>query len=125
MDNEKLIKSFEYFFPLKLQKPLGKTGEIQKDELTIKYLLTKDASEKNVLDFLILDMNSFPPIHKRINTKGEIKDLENFQFSIIYESPEDRVLQEYKMKEINQRTVNIIIKKGLARKDEDWLQKYL
>lgn len=125
MDSENLRRSFEQFFQLKLQQPLGKSGEIQISESTIKYVLTKDASEKTVLDFLILDRNGFSPVHKRINTNGEILELENFQFSLMYESMEEKREEELKMKRINQKIAELIINKGLADNSEEWIQKYL
>jgi len=120
-----MVRSFEKMFILQLQTPLDNFGEIQNDEVTTKYIVEKDAAKNIIIDLLIFDNKGFPPLHKKINTKGEIQDLENFQISIMYESQEDRAGQEIRMKEINKWTAKIIIDKGLAVKSECWIQKYL
>ena len=119
-----LRKAFENQLSVKFGISLDTSGTVQKDELTIKYILTKDASEKLVLDFLIFRKDGFRPDHKRINARGEILDLENFQFSIMYEFPEERKPEELKRKNHNQRTANLIINKGLADPTDEWIQKY-
>lgn len=71
-----------------MPKPLDKLGIVQGNELGIKFLFTKDDSERDVLDFLIFEENEFPSVHKRINYIGEFLNLENFEFSLMYERPE-------------------------------------
>jgi len=74
---------------------------------------------------LIFENNGFPPLHKRIYKNGEMVDLENFQFSIMYELQIDKIKEEMKMKKANKETANVILDKGLANKYEPWINKYL
>lgn len=121
---ELLIAYFEKFFDLKLEEPWEQSGEIQHKDFRIKYIFTKDASGKTVLDLLIFEGDGFPPVHKRINEQGEIQELEKFGFSLIYETSEEKQQQEIKLKSINREIANLIIEKGLAEPDEEWIQKY-
>ena len=74
-------------------------------------------------DFPIFERDGFPPVHKRINAKGEIVALENFQFSIMYESPEERKKEELLMKKANQETAKTFIDKDLPEKTEAWINQ--
>ncbi|HSI69039.1 MAG TPA: hypothetical protein VK941_02320 [Gillisia sp.] len=122
---EELRRSFEELFNIQLESPLENSGEIQNNNSRIKYILQIDNPGNKIIDLLLFDGDHFPPQHKRINARGQIQDLENFQFSIMYERPEDRVEEELKMKEVNKKIARILIKKGLAEKCEEWIQKYL
>lgn len=119
-----LSKVFQQHLKLQLSQPLEQSGEIQQKGFRMKYVFTKDASGKTVLDFLIFEEDGFPPVHKRINSNGEVLDLENFQFSIMYEFPEERMQEDLKMKIKNQKIAEALIKKGLADGAEEWIQNY-
>lgn len=108
-----LNKSFEMMFNIQLEIPLGNSGEIQKDNVSIKYIRETDELGNQIIDMLIFDNYIFPPKHKRINANGEVLELENFQFSIMYESSKKGTDEELKMKKINQRTANLLMNKGL------------
>jgi len=77
------------------------------------------------MDILIFKDNFLPPIHKRINHKGEIIDLENFQFSIMYETEENRIEEQSKMILKNKKLAQRLIKKKLAKESDNWISKYL
>lgn len=51
--------------------------------------------------------------------------LENFHFSIMYELPEEREVEEFKMKKYTQQLAGTMINKGLANDAEAWIQGYL
>ena len=122
---EILIRTLEQLFNLKLNTPLQDSGTIHKDELTIKYVLKTDAFKKIFMDFLIFDDHGFPPLHKRINANGTIRNLKSFQYSIMYASQREKMEEETTMKKLNLKTANLLVNKGLAEKSEDWIQKYL
>ena len=120
-----LSYSFQKYFGIELPQPGGESGEIQIKDFNIKYIFTKDASGEKVFDFLIFGRDGFPPLHKRIDANGEVQELENFQFSMMYEFPEEREAEEKKMRETNNKIAKHLIDKGLAAVNEEWIQKYL
>lgn len=120
-----LSKAFQKHLNFQLPQPLKQSGEIQQQDFRIKYVLTKDASEESMLDLLIFERDAFPPVHKRIKANGEITELENFQFSVMYEFPEERRKEEILMQKANRETAKTIINKGLTEKTEEWIKKYL
>ena len=109
-----LLKTFQKNLKLQLPQPLEQSGEIRYKDFRIKYVFTKDASGKTVLDFLIFEGDVFPPVHRRINKHGEIQDLKKFRFSL-YETSEEREEQEIKMKKRNRETAVSIIEKRPGR----------
>jgi hypothetical protein len=54
-----------------------------------------------------------------------MQELENFQFSIMYEFSEEREAEEQKMRETNHEVAKILIDKGLAAAHEEWISKYV
>lgn len=122
---ELIHRNFKKLFKLMPDYPLGNSGEILKDELTVRYITGFDANKKMIIDFIIFDRYGFPPAHRRIDSKGEIQELEKFQFSIMYESPEEREKEEKKMAKVNLKTAKSILAKGLAQDSEEWIQIYL
>lgn len=124
-ERELLLRVFQKYLNIKMPQPLEQSGEIKHKDIRIKYILTKKASGKKVLDFLIFKGNGFPPVQKRIDANGEIQELERFEFSIMYETSEERREQEFKMKSTNRKIARSIISKGLAERDEKWIKKYL
>lgn len=122
---ESLSRSFQNYLNIKLSQPLKKSGEIQRKDFRIKYILTKDASGKTVLDFLIFEEDGFPPLHKRIAANGELQELENFQFSVMYEFPQEREAEEKKLRETNERIATSLFDKGLVVANEKWIQKHI
>lgn len=122
---ELLSGAFQKYFKFELPQHLERSGEFQHKDFRIKYVHTKDASGRAVLDFLIFEGNGFPPVHKRLHEKGECRELENFGFSLMYETSEERQEQEITMQRTNREIANLMIDKGLAERAEDWIQKYL
>ncbi|MGB7784640.1 MAG: hypothetical protein WBL27_00935 [Salinimicrobium sp.] len=122
---EPLLKAFQKYFRFQLPQPLEQSGEIQQQDLRIRYVLTKEGSGKTGFDCLIFEKNGFPPVHKRIDDNGEIQELEKFEFSLMYETSEEKQEQETKMKRTNCEVANLMINKGLAERDEEWIQQYL
>ena len=120
-----LLKTLQKHLNLQLPQTLEHSGEIQQKDFRTKYVFDSDSSGKTVLDFLIFGRDGFPPDHKRIDDKGEIQELENFEFSLMYEISEERKVAEQKMNCENQKTAEQLIRKGLADGSEDWIQKYL
>lgn len=116
-----LSRAFQKHLNLPLSQPLEQSGEIKHKDLRIRYVVIKEPSEEIGLDFLIFEGDNFPPVHKRINEQGEIQELEKFGISLMYETSEERQQQEIKLKRTNREIANLIIEKGLAERDEDWI----
>lgn len=122
---DKIKEAFNDFFGFRL-KMLNDSGTITNKNKTIKYLLGVGLSGKPAMDLLIFQEESFPHIlHKRINYEGVIMDLENFQFSILYETETEGETERAKMKLNNNNVAKILINKGLAKKNDKWINEYL
>ncbi len=120
----KIKKTFRDFFGFGLNS-LNNLGTIQRNSLTINYVLNVDLSGNTIMDLLIFEDNIFPPVHKRINYDGKIINLENFQFSIIYETERVKKLEQDKMTIKNKKIAQNIIKKKLAKKSDKWINNYI
>lgn len=121
---KQIKKAFRDFFGFNLNS-LNNSGSIRRNRITINYVLNADSLENTIMDLLIFDDNGFPPVHKRINYDGDIIDLENFQFSLLYESKRERKEEQVKMLIKNKKIAENIIKKKLAKKSDKWINKYL
>lgn len=120
---DKIKKAFRDFFGFNLDT-INNSGTINKNGLSINYVLDVDLSKNIIMDLLIFKNDALPPVHKRINYDGVIIDLENFQFSIIYQTKREKKEKQEEMIRNNKKTADIIIKKGLAKKTEKWISNY-
>lgn len=118
--------SFEQYLNFKINQPLNKIGTFN-EKYKVNYIKGKNNFDKYSIDFLTFKDNIFPPKHLRIDVKGNLTNLENFQYSIMYESGsvEQKIEEEKKMKIHNKKTAMLIINKGLAKKTDEWIDKYL
>ncbi|GGE15367.1 hypothetical protein [Psychroflexus salis] len=123
---EKLKAAFEKHLNLKIPERLSNKGSL-KGKIKVNYILSKDSNNNQTIDFLIFDEYQFSPEHLRINSKGEIAKLDNFQVSYIYELDiiSQKKVAVKKMKAYNKQVAHLLIKKGLAKRSDEWILEYL
>ena len=124
---KKLKSHFEKYLGFKITKPLENSGRINATSYNVNYIVKLDEFKYYYIDFLLFDCDFMPPLHLRINYKGEIEDLENFQISIMYIAGDDemRFIEQEKMRFKNRRVAQQLLNKGLASQDDNWLSMYL